>query len=351
MAAAVGKFVPGLEVEPAAIGRELKRLWEQSGETKTRASIMNLAVYSEKPDSLGPNTELISRVTEDHACRAIVISADTSSRHNHVEAWISAHCHVTHGGSRQVCSEQISFLLHGEARALLPNVLFSYLDSDLPLCLWWRDEFPEIMDAQLWAWVDRVIYDSLHWSDFTAQMSRIETAEAEAKQRIVLCDLNWTRIVNLRVALAQFFDPPSAGEQLEAIDGLEVEHAPGHRSTAVLLAGWLAAQLDWRGGERNGDALRFTGASGKAIDVSLNESEGQPISRALLRCGATEYCVLHSPGSDLLDVTVFDEGRPRMHQLMPAGESGSAALLSEELRRGGPHRVYLRAMNVVRPLL
>jgi hypothetical protein len=40
-----------------------------------------------------------------------------------------------------------------------------------------------------------------------------------------------------------------------------------------------------------------------------------------------------------------------MNQLMPAGKSDVGSLLSEELMRGGPHRVYLRAINCVRQLL
>jgi hypothetical protein len=36
---------------------------------------------------------------------------------------------------------------------------------------------------------------------------------------------------------------------------------------------------------------------------------------------------------------------------MPAGQNDTVRLMSEELMRGGPHRVYLRAMNCVRDLL
>jgi hypothetical protein len=42
------------------------------------------------------------------------------------------------------------------------------------------------MDPQLWSWIDRLIYDSQTWRDFNAQMRLVETAQREAKQRIVL---------------------------------------------------------------------------------------------------------------------------------------------------------------------
>ena len=124
-------------------------------------------------------------------------------------------------GAKQICSEQISFLLKGGCTALLPSIVFSHLDSDLPFYLWWQEEFRDPMDPQLWTWVDRVIYDSQHWKDFRAQMGLLESAEQEANQRIVLCDLNWTRLDNVRFALAQFFDHPASRHHFAKINKFE----------------------------------------------------------------------------------------------------------------------------------
>ncbi len=241
----------GLPVEIGKIDRELKKLWSEAARRKTRASLINLAVYSEAPGSLPRNTRIISEITEDHACRAIVIGANPGAKENRVEAWINVHCHVSRAGSKQVCSEQLSFLLEGPSARLLPNIVFSQLDSDLPLYLWWQGEFSDPMDPQLWAWVDRVIYDSQEWSDFRAQMQRVETAQADAKQRIVLCDLNWTRLVQIRLAIAQFFDSPASHARFDEIESIEIDFAPEYRSTALLaerMAG-RATALDNRGKE------------------------------------------------------------------------------------------------------
>jgi glucose-6-phosphate dehydrogenase assembly protein OpcA len=344
-------FSPGLPVEIGKIDRELKKLWAESGSAMTRASLMNLAVYNEEPGSLPRNTEIIFKITEDHACRAIVISANPGAKENRVEAWISAHCHVSRAGGKQVCSEQLSFLLEGPSARLLPNIVFSQLDSDLPLYLWWQGQFHDPMDPQLWAWVDRVIYDSQAWNDFGTQMQRVETAQAEAKQRIVLCDLNWTRLVQFRLAIAQFFDHPGSHHRFQEIERVEIDFAPGYRSTALLLAGWFAAQLRWTLEENStADALAFRDQEQKTIQVLLGEKEGEPISRCLVNCGAIEYRVLHLAKADLLDVAA--EGSTAARKcLMPAGDNDAVRLMSEELMRGGPHRVYLRAMNCVRSLL
>jgi glucose-6-phosphate dehydrogenase assembly protein OpcA len=352
MSASVETFSPGMPVEIGKIDRELKKLWAESGGAMTRASLINLAVYSEAPDSLPLNTQIIFKITEDHACRAIVIGANPGAQENRVEAWISAHCHVTRAGSKQICSEQLSFLLEGPSAKLLPNIVFSQLDSDLPFYLWWQGEFHDPMDPHLWAWVDRVIYDSQTWSDFRTQMGRVETAQADAKQRIVLCDLNWTRLVQFRLAIAQFFDHPRSHHRFSEIEGVEIDFAPGYRATGVLLAGWLAAQLRWTlEKDSSGNSLVFRNQAGKTIQATLREKAGEPISRCVLNCGSTKYRVAHAPNADLLEVEAGAPGQAGMRQLMPAGSDDPVCLMSEELMRGGPHRVYLRAMNSVRNLL
>jgi glucose-6-phosphate dehydrogenase assembly protein OpcA len=341
----------GVPAEISRIDQELKKLWQEGEGAMTRASLMNLAVYSEESGSLNSNTQLMAKITENHACRAIVIEADCRAKENSVDAWISAHCHVSHVGSKQVCSEQISFLLKGGCTTLLPNIVFSHLDSDLPFYLWWQEEFREPMDPQLWAWVDRVIYDSHGWKDFRAQMRLVESAEQEAKQRIVFCDLNWTRLDNVRFALAQFFDHPASHHHFAKFRKLRIDFAPGFRSTAVLFAGWFAAQLNWRADKaKSSHELRFIGPSDRKIDIELRERDGEPIHEVELTTDEVEFLVTHATCGDLLEVSRGKPGEKRMPQLLPAGKNDPVSLMSEELMRGGPHHVYLRAVNCVREL-
>src|SRR6266403_6132874 len=132
MPAATETYSLGIPVDVGKIDQELKKLWRESEGAATRASLMNLAVYSEEPGSLNNNTQLMARITEDHACRAIVVEADCNATDDRVDAWISAHCHVSHAGNKQICSEQISFLLKGGCTTQLPSIILSNLDSDLP---------------------------------------------------------------------------------------------------------------------------------------------------------------------------------------------------------------------------
>jgi len=352
MPAVTETFSLGAPVEIGRIEKELKKLWAEGQGAMTRASLINLAVYSEESDSLGKNTQLMSQLTENHACRAIVIEANRKAQQNQAEAWISAHCHVSRAGSRQICSEQVSFRLGGPCTGLLTSIVFSHLDSDLPFYLWWQAEFREPMDPLLWSWVDHLIYDSQTWKDPKAQMALVDVAREQADGRIVLCDLNWTRLDKIRMAIAQFFDPPAAHHHFEKIESAEISHAPGYRSTAILLGGWLASQLKWSEGQaEGGQAFSFTNPGRKKVSIKLNEVSGEPICAISLRSGNTEFAVNHPTGTDLLVVTRHDADQQRMDQVMPAGKNDVVGLLSGELMRGGPHAVYARVIDRVRNVI
>ena len=173
----------------------------------------------------------------------------------------------------------------------------------------------------------------------------------EANQRIVLCDLNWTRLDNLRFALAQFFDHPASHHRLAKISKVRIDFAPGFRSTAILFVGWLGAQLNWHIEEvKSSRELRFTGASARHIDVDLRERNGEPVHEVALTSGDVEFRVTYAHCGDLLEVSRIQNDEKRIPQLMPAGNNDPVGLISEELIRGGPHRVYLNALNCVRDL-
>jgi glucose-6-phosphate dehydrogenase assembly protein OpcA len=164
--------------------------------------------------------------------------------------------------------------------------------------------------------------------------------------------LNWTRLDNLRFALAQFFDHPASHHRLTEIRNVQVEFAPAFRSTALLFVGWLAAQLDWKiDAAKSSRDLRFTETSGRPIDVELREHDAEPVHDVALRSGDVEFRVTYADCGDLLEVSRTQTGEERVPQLMPAGNIDPVGLVSEELIRGGPHHVYLNALNCVRDLL
>ena len=124
----------GKEVAIADVDKELRLLWE-ADKASNNASLINFAVYSEEKGAIIKNSELVQAVTREHACRALLVGIDRTNPDASIRAWITAHCHLSHG-KKSVCCEQIAFQLTGKATGRLRNTVFSHLNSDLPLVFW-----------------------------------------------------------------------------------------------------------------------------------------------------------------------------------------------------------------------
>lgn len=337
---------PGLPVEIGHIDRELGKLWESADETKTRASLINLVIYTEDPASIGTNTDLIASIAGKHACRAILILANPSAPESCANAWISAHCRFSGKGKNQICSEQITFRLDGDAAGALPNIVFSHLDSDLPLCFWWQAPFREPLDAELWSWIDRLIFDSRTWTDPGEQFSFVHRIDRLAESHAVLCDLNWTRLHTWRLALASLFDHPAALAILDRIDSLRVTAAPGFQTTGCLLAGWLAAQLDWK---LLPDEHIFERADGRRITFETAEVAGNGISLVELCCKDSCFHLERQDG--FFRATLHAPGIPDTAFTIAASPENVTDTLLAELSRGGRHPLYSKSLNAILPLI
>lgn len=341
---------PGLPVEIGRIDKELGKLWEESDDTKTRASLINLAIYTESASAVAGNTELISRIAAHHACRALLIFANPSAPESSARAWISAHCQTVGKGMRQICSEQITFQLDGELSAAVPNVVFSHLDSDLPLCFWWQGELPATTDEELWSWVDRLIFDSQEWTDPEEQFRRACTISKLAGVRTMLCDLNWTRILTARFALANLFDHAAALPQLGKLRQLKIVHAPGAKTTALLLMGWLAAQLKWKLDSMAGNPV-FTDQSGGRVAVTITEAAGAVISLVEFVSDDATINLRRDENAEFFHALISVKGTAESTQILQAGRDSIREHLLMELSRGGVHPLYTKALDTIRPLL
>lgn len=347
MADAITNLTQGLPVEIGKIDRELKRLWQEGEGAATRASLINFAVYCEGGEAMSATTEIIAQITQNHACRAILIGLDPKTSGTGVQAWIQAHCHMSRAGAKQVCCEQITFQLGRDGLPLIPNIVFSHLDSDLPLALWWRGDLPAQAEEQLWTWVDRLLFDSQTWSAAKEQFNLLRTTVEPVSPRMLVGDLNWTRSLYLRQAVAQIFDHPEYLAELPTVEQVEIAHAPGMRSTALLLAGWLAAQLQWSTGEFSPRQAKFKNREGKEVIVALKEEAGRALGSLKLDAGAASFVVAHHEGSSFLHADIRLPGDRESHYLMPGGKDDLVALVNDELMSGGKHKVYLRAVAKV----
>jgi len=346
----------GRPVEIGRIDEELGKLWEDSGDTKTRASLMNLAIYTEDPDSVADNTTLIAQIAGEHACRVLLIFANPSAPQPQALAWISAHCHVSGRGmkapalqeERQICSEQITFQLDGEMAASMPSIVFSHLDSDLPLYFWRQGEFHKKLNEKLWARVDRLIYDSAGWRNPAAQFTIVHEIRNFTEGRTTLCDLNWTRLLGTRFALAQLFDHSCVLAHMKEIQSVSID-CP-QRITGLFLLGWLAAQLGWK----HQSLLHkdsFLTPGGTTVEFAITETPGEAISRCAFQCPQASFAITREPGSAYYHARVCGDEAGETPMLVSAGKSKITDILLMELSRGGKHPLYDKALAAISPLL
>ncbi len=344
MATTLETFTAGAEtaVDVARVERQLGELWQLAAESEkdrqiTRASLFNLVAYNETDAVRDHVTEVISTLTSRHPCRAIVLLAQADVPADELTASITAHCHLAGGGQKQVCCEQISIYASGKSIAHLAAAVLPLLESDLPTVLWWNGNFlerPELF-RRLSAVSDRVLFDTSTWP--AAPLRKLVETIAD-HSHTGFADLSWTRLGLWRRFAAETFDEPHCRAALSSIRAVELIHGcgPGAKLRALLLGSWVAAQLDWSVAEarsriqlqarRDNDTtavgiLSFT-IAGDAIQVCVRKNHGERTASATV--SMPDVC-----------------GLPRKRAFWPADD---ASLLSQELDRSAPHRVYERAL-------
>src|SRR6202011_3915541 len=161
------------------------------------------------------------------------------------------------------------------------------------------------------------------------------------------CDLNWRRLIYLRLAVAQTFDHPWAAAKIGSISEVEIVHDPEYWVTAILLVSWLANQLGWELERKEDFTYTFSvPMSGQIVQVKLKAVPGQWVGEVRFHFAQGFFNV--SWNGNFLESTLSDH--PEMKQLLPAGGTSLAGLLKEELGRGGEHLTYLRALNLAEKL-
>lgn len=341
----------GREVPVAGIESELKKLWAED-EARTNASLINLAIYSEIPDSLEENSKAVRELTREHACRAILISMDFDAPDASIRAWVTAHCHLHHG-HKSVCCEQLAFALTGRATGRLHNTVFAHLDSDLPLTLWWQGELSWVFDDRFSRVVDRFVFDSSVWADPSASFGKINAA-IEARDSLVVQDLEWTRSFQIRVSTAALFDDPVALGALGAIHEVVIRHHSEHRVAALQLLAWLVVQAGWRDAEelalrddrasKGVQSFGFESKAGQSITARVEAcDEGPAIQLLSLKAGDVTIEVSRCAGANYLCRHLSAPGHC-IEDPGPVDTDDRAGLVGEQLSRGGKNSLYRKIL-------
>lgn len=328
----------GQAVEVGLIDGELKKLWE-ADDASTNASLMNLLIYTEDPHQLVPNSRIAQNLTEEHACRAMLIGMDRKNPDPSVKAWITAHCHLAHG-KKSICSEQVSFLLSGRAVGRLRNTVFAHLNSDLPLVFWWQGELSDLFEDKLYRPLDRLIFDSAGWADPAAGFSKVQQAREDAGCHMVTQDLAWTRSYYFRLALAGIFDDPAAQSAFPSLNKITLKARKDQRTTALLTIAWMAEMAKWT----RFSGLHYQSQKGLDLEVDLQlTDEGPALSEIIVE--GDEFLARITRESEAKHLCQHIEaGTHRLHRMVPADLELPSELVAEQLSRGGKNSLFLRVL-------
>ena len=362
--------VADLEAELSALWRSVAEGPQPStaGHAVIRACALNLLVYVESEEEGREVSNVVSQVTLQNPCRAIVMITQPTSPETALTAWISAHCHLPVAGENQVCSEEISVAASGEAVADLASVVVPLTVSGLPVYLWWRagryqppSHFKQILRIS-----DHVFVDSARFPDPAADLSSFSAQVEKSSGDIAFSDLNWTRLTPWRELVAQCFDSAEMHPCVEQLAEVRVEYERGQDAgagglgRALLMTGWLASLLAWapRGHSlSSADGSRLLIFKSGSILVRVN---AVPVEVAGPCPGGLVSLTLKTEGSPAVSFALVSQpecngvlartelaGRPPLERTVRLETAGEVELLNDELKFASRDKVYERALSMV----
>ena len=240
----------------------------KEGHAGTRNSVANLVIYASSDQDAEEATATMTSLAGAHPARTILLIADLVPDEPDVSASVSAACHMADGGQR-ICYEEIRLRARGRSGPHLRSIIEPLLIADLPVFLWWTGDppFRDEVFLTLARLSDHIVIDSAQFHAVGATLARLGRLIADASVSASVRDLNWQRLTSWRELLAQLFDAPETAALLPSVRRLRIERAAreegaqSNPAQSLLLAGWLAARLDWetdKGAERTyGGAYRI----------------------------------------------------------------------------------------------
>ena len=357
--------VLGQPVEISEVEKALQALFLASGDPNddsgigvARASLINLALYNENQDDLETDAETLSELTSESACRSLLINADTKSDSSGVRAWVQVHCQIDKKGRKTVCTEQISFFLSGDSPGLLRNIVFSHLDSDLPLAFWWKGEFSDAFERGLYSRINRLLFDSESWVAPRNQFLRLLEAEDDTSSPFVMHDFAFTRMNSIRSAIASAFDRPALAQGLESISGITLRHAEGFRMSALYLAAWIADRLQARPDINLSTPEKLVFSSSRSdfpasFSITMDELSSDRLGNVEVDFDlkGTEVKVSRCQTRDFIRTRIEHSEGTSEEDWLPSKTLSDVSLVSDILNRAGQNRTHGRILPTLQELL
>lgn len=359
------------DVSVADIEQELNKVWSSTGEsTAARATTFNLLVYEALDDTKWTPSEPVELIATENPCRVIDMRSKKGSEDDTIEAQVAAYCPMDRGRSSLVCGEYITLRAAESAFLRMCSTVSSLLIQDLPTYLWWNGDLDlnSPLFHQLKNLSDRIIVDS---RDFVNPEEDLDEINQLTEQGHHCGDLNWRRISPWQELTAQAFDPPDRRQALNHVDHVTLDYNAGNPSQAFLFLGWLASRLGWKPIERIRslehdvyliDRITLLSPDNRTIQAEMasvplatdSAHKGDLIGMKLTSSNTNvDACtVLCSETTGCMRMEMMGGAQAcQIRQVSPMGHETLSTLLTQQLQRIGPDRLFEESLEVAAQLL
>lgn len=369
----ITELVPPTTIDVQKMDSELSRLVrEAAGENihaLSRTSTLNLVGYAPSQDAVGTLSDMIRAQSLRHPNRTIIISAGDNGAEAKPDVKARIDAQVSGPDHTRVVFEEVDIASSGSDQMV--SLVLTLLLPDLPVVLVWYGEAPfeNALFSQLEKLADRILIDT---ATFASPRQDLVKLAHMLDERYDISDLNWSRLTPWRELTAQFFDTKALQTHLRRLDRVVMRYEanngrPTNLPQALLLAGWLTAQLGWTpmegGFSVEGELIRIHlrrpafGIGSGAIRLVTIELQAAPVvddsldSIASLSLQATDnvlatFSVQRAEDPNCANTSVDVAGMTPMSRTVRLEQLSSADLISQELRLLSTDATYSAALRM-----
>jgi glucose-6-phosphate dehydrogenase assembly protein OpcA len=250
--------------------RELLRERHAANEALAPARVLNLVVIVDR-EWKGEIANRLERVGRYNASRTLLCAVEEGRETLDATAVMSFE---DVQGGLGVMREHVEIDMGPAHLERLDTIIDPVLVPELPTVLWsphGHDQAVETLTTR--GMIDVLLLDSDEILEPAEGLARA----AEAIRTAYVVDLAWLRTTPWRERLAASFDPIDRRPLLGRLSRLAIRHRPVSTASALLLAGWISARLQWEPAQlRALDAGGLGGAvrrNGDLVEVALEPAD------------------------------------------------------------------------------
>lgn len=240
------------QIQLTDIDGELKRLWEEQGKDKIRASLFNLIIYIQN-DSRGDYYQrVVKLVVSKFPCRVLMIIANENPNEAYLKTGVSTE---TFGIEEvQIYCEIITIEVAGKLKERVPFIILPHLLPDLPIYLLWCED-PAKQNpilSHLESISDRILFDAAAADSVRNYCQTVLTLIRRFESEIA--DLSWTAISGWRSLFAAAFGNAESFFSISQSKLIRIFYSQKSSEKkeykaeiqALYFQAWLASRMNWK---------------------------------------------------------------------------------------------------------